>query len=182
MRAQLPMLIKAWFAFDLFLILFSPLHGMASGADPVLACRGASKLITLSAVAILAGGANVALGSSMQGGSSLSHGSMKSYSIGGAYGRANPRELTEGATDVTRDRMQAREMMRDIPRVSSVGTDIRIDAYVPRSVRQAAVPLPPAVQRMHPRMRHSRAFVYRDQVVVANPATSRTVAIIKTPA
>jgi hypothetical protein len=36
MCAQLPMLVKAWFALDLFLILFPPLHWAASGADPVL--------------------------------------------------------------------------------------------------------------------------------------------------
>jgi hypothetical protein len=36
MRAQLPMLVKAWFVLDLFLILFPPLHWIASGADPLL--------------------------------------------------------------------------------------------------------------------------------------------------
>jgi hypothetical protein len=147
----------------------------------------ASKLITLSAAALLAGGANLALGntlqsgSSKQGGSSLSHGSMKSHSIGvprGAYGRASPRELGGAGTDlITRERTH----MREIPRVPSVGTDIRIDALVPRSVRQAAVPLPAAVQRMHPHLRHDRVFIYRDQVVILNPATSRIVAIIKKP-
>jgi hypothetical protein len=146
----------------------------------------ASKLITLSAAAVLAGGANLALGNSLQTsgsmqGSSLSHGSMKSRGIAGAYGRANPRELAEPGTDVARDRMRAREMMREIPRVSSIGTDVRIDAYVPRNVRQAAVRLPAEIQRMHPHLRNNRAFIYRDQVVILNPATSRIVAIIKTP-
>ena len=77
--------------------------------------------------------------------------------------------------------MRAREVLRTIPRVSSVGTEVRIDAVVPRSVRQAAVPLPPEVQRMHPRFRRDRAFLYRDQVVIVNPTTARIVAIIKTP-
>jgi hypothetical protein len=146
----------------------------------------ASKLITLSAAAVLAGGANLALGNSLQsstskqGGSTLSHGSMKSHNIRvprGAYGRANPRELGEVGTERTR----ANAIMREIPRVSSVGTDIRIDALVPRHVRQAAAPLPAEVQRMHPRFRRDRAFIFRDQVVILNPATSRIVAIIKTP-
>jgi len=35
MHAQLPMLVKAWFTLDLFLVLFPPLHWAASGADPV---------------------------------------------------------------------------------------------------------------------------------------------------
>jgi hypothetical protein len=36
MRPQLPMLVKAWFALDLLLVLSPPLHWMASGADPML--------------------------------------------------------------------------------------------------------------------------------------------------
>jgi hypothetical protein len=35
MRAQLPMVVTAWFALDLFLVLFPPLHWAASGADLV---------------------------------------------------------------------------------------------------------------------------------------------------
>jgi hypothetical protein len=35
MRPQLPMLVKAWFALDLLLILLPPLHWIASGADPL---------------------------------------------------------------------------------------------------------------------------------------------------
>jgi hypothetical protein len=137
----------------------------------------ATKLITLSAAAVLAGGTNLALGSSLHS-SLMQGGSLKSqHGISGAYGRANSRELGEVGTDRTR----AKAIMREIPRLSSVGTEIRIDATVPRSVRQAAGPLPVEVQRMHPRFRHDRAFIYRDQVVILNPATSRIVAIIKTP-
>jgi len=158
----------------------------------------AGKLITLSAVAVLLGGANLALGqkpspqsgASMQPSGSLSEGNLpgvhKRQSIGparGAYARANARELGEaGAGLNVQERARLRDMVRDIPRLSSVGTDIRIDAVVPKTVRQAAVPLPVAVQRMHPGFRRDRAFIFRDQVVIVNPTTSRIVAIIKTPA
>ncbi|MCL2428836.1 MAG: hypothetical protein FWD12_06355 [Alphaproteobacteria bacterium] len=81
------------------------------------------------------------------------------------------------------EQMRLREMVRDIPRLTHIGdTDIRIDGYVPRSVRQAAAPLPLEVQHMHPRFRRDRAFRYHDQVVILNPMTSRIVAIVKTPA
>jgi len=157
----------------------------------------AGKLITLSAVAVLFGGANLALGQtspqsdpSMQASGGLSQGNLrgvhKRQGIGparGVYARANPRELEEaGAGLNAQERAHLRNMVRDIPRLSSVGTNIRIDAVVPKSVRQAAVPLPAAVQRMHPGFRRDRAFIFRDQVVIVNPTTSRIVAIIKTPA
>jgi hypothetical protein len=105
----------------------------------------------------------------------------------GTFAAASARELGEATTGATgpgtRDReAHAVEMMRNIPRVSSVGTSVRIDAVVPRSVRQAAVPLPPEVKRMHPRFRNDRVFKYRDQVVIVNPTTSRIVAIVKAPA
>jgi len=162
----------------------------------------AGKLITVSAVAILVGGTSLATdlaigqtsqsGSSMQG-SSLSKGSARSQkrqSIApsqrtGFYARASTRELGEAGTGAglgAQNRTaRLREMMRNVPRVASVGTDIHIDAVVPRSVRQAAAPLPLEVQRMHPRFRNDRAFRYRDQVVLVNPTTSRIVAIVKAP-
>lgn len=154
----------------------------------------AGKLITLSAVAVLAGGAglatNLAAGqTSLQSGGSMEQSGKvtgqplhKRQSIAPSqrtYARANAREL--GEAGVTPERMRAREVLRTIPRVSSVGTEVRIDAFVPRSVRQAAVPLPPEVQRMHPRFRRDRALLFRDQVVIVNPTTSRIVAIIKIP-
>jgi hypothetical protein len=49
MHAQLPMLVKAWFALDLVLVLFPPLHWMASGADPLLGLPRA--LVYLAVVA-----------------------------------------------------------------------------------------------------------------------------------
>jgi hypothetical protein len=99
----------------------------------------------------------------------------------GVYARAGTRELGEAGVSAEDRAARVREMMRNIPRVSSVGTNVRIDAIVPRSVRQAAVPLPAEVQRMHPRFRNDRAFKYRDQVVIVNPTTSRIVAIVKAP-
>jgi hypothetical protein len=180
----------------------------------------AGKLITLSAVAVLVGGAGLATdlaigqtqqsGSSMQG-SSLNKGSASKRSLServgqpktafagqepshrrqsiapsqrtGAYARAGARELEEaGAGAGAQDRTAGlREMKHNIPRVSSVGTAVRIDAVVPRSVRQAAVPLPPEVRRMEPRFRNDRVFKYRDQVVIVDPKTSRIVAIVKAP-
>ena len=112
------------------------------------------------------------------------HGTQHTQS--GAYGRANPRELNEAAYGTNlnpQERTRLREMVHDIPRLSAIGsTDVRIDGLVPKTVRQAAVPLPPEVQRMHPRFRRDVAFRYRDQVVILNPTTSRIVAILKTPA
>jgi hypothetical protein len=174
----------------------------------------ASKLITLSAVAVLAGGTSFALGhssqqsgSSVQGSSSapqsivrgfeqkrlpgargqksaLHMGALQSQrrrSIGtGAYARASTRELGEATTGPgPQERSGITAMMREIPRLSSVGTAIRIDAVVPRRVLQAAVPLPPEVQRLHPRLRRDRAFMYGSQVVIINPTTSRIVALFK---
>jgi hypothetical protein len=172
----------------------------------------ASKLITLSAAIVLAGGANLALGkTSPQGASAMQSqggeqrkslnariGAQKTAEAGllrlhrsqriapseksGVYARANARELGEAGTGLnTRERTRLREMVRDIPRLSNLGsTDIRIDAVVPKNVRQAAAPLPPEVQRLHPRFRRDRVFIYRDRVVIVNPITSRIVAIIKT--
>jgi hypothetical protein len=180
----------------------------------------ASKLITLSAVAVLVGGTSLALGqgslqsgSSMQRSSGASQGSVRGFqpkkSLGahqkiasetrrlrlqerqgigpsekpGAYARGSARELESSAGPGLniQQRSRLRDMVRDIPRVSSAGTDIRINAVVPKSVQMAAAPLPLEVQRMHPRIRQDRVFKYRDQIVVVNPATSRIVAIIKVP-
>lgn len=177
----------------------------------------AGKLITLSAVAVLVGGASLAMdpavggtpltsGSSAQGSSpykgsapqrSLSSrmGQQRTALTGqvqkrqgiapsqrsGSYARASERELGEAGPGTEYGTARTREIMRHIPRISSVGTDVHVDAIVPRSVRQAAVPLPIEVQRMHPRFRNDRAFRYRDQVVLVNPRTSRIVAIVKAP-
>jgi len=62
---------------------------------------------------------------------------------------------------------------RDIPRVSSL-PDARINAVIPRNVRLAAIPQ--EVARMYPRLRGDQALMYRNQMVVVDPATSRIVA------
>jgi hypothetical protein len=99
----------------------------------------------------------------------------------GAYAGAGTHELGEAGVGAQDRAARVREMQHNIPRISSVGTALRIDAVVPRSVRQAAVPLPPHVQRMEPRFRNDRVFKYRDQVVIVDPRTSRIVAIVKAP-
>jgi hypothetical protein len=152
----------------------------------------ASKLIAISTVAVLIGGTNLAIGQgSLQSGhsmlgNSMNKGGVHSSELGrirshgsGPYARATSREMEAGGLN-TQERSHLRNMLRDMPRISNVGTDIRIDAVVPKNVRQAAAPLPPEIQRMFPRFRQSRAFVHRDHIVVVNPITSRIVAIAKT--
>ena len=163
----------------------------------------ASKFITLSAVAVLMGGTSFAIGQgALQGGNSMQKsgsvtqgsgqqkfpgsqaGSQKRASLqsqnrhnigSGAYGRAGTRELSEVGTGEG-----VRTMMQNIPRLSNIGsTQIRIDAVVPKRVQQAAMPLPPEIQRLHPRLRKDRAFIYGDRVVIVNPTTSRIVALFK---
>jgi hypothetical protein len=152
----------------------------------------ASKLIAISTVAILAAGTNLAVAgqSSLQSGSSM-HGSItnkgsmhgsdlgrvRSHNHGPFYGRATSREMEAGLNAPERSRL--RDVVRDMPRISNVGTDIRINAIVPKNVREAAAPLPQEIQRMYPRFRQSRAFVHRDQIVIVNPVTSRIVAIVR---
>jgi hypothetical protein len=67
---------------------------------------------------------------------------------------------------------------RDIPRASNVDTNIRVGAVVPRSVRTARIPR--EVERMHPRFRGDRVFIYRDEVVLVDPSTFRIVAVLPT--
>ena len=157
----------------------------------------ASKLIVVSTVAILAAGANLAIagqgslhgGSSMHG-TSMNKGTQHGANLGGIhsrshgpfYGAATSHEMeglkTQGLN--TQERSHLRDMVRDMPRISNVGTDIRINAIVPKNVRQAAAPLPQEIQRLYPRFRQSRAFVHRDQIVIVNPVTSRIVALVRT--
>ncbi len=96
---------------------------------------------------------------------------------GPAFARASSKELEAGMNPPERPRI--REFMRDMPRLSNVGAELRVNAIVPRSVRMAAAPLPQEVQRMYPRLKRDRAFVYRDQIVIVNPATSRIVAVVQ---
>jgi hypothetical protein len=175
----------------------------------------ARKLITLSTVAVLLGGTNLAIGQptsesgiSAQESSALGESSVRGYKkmpgprmraeakareaarlrahkrlsiapgappVPEAYARATARELEAGLSVHERTRL-----MREIPRLSSIGTEARINAIVPPSVRMAAAPLPPEIQRRWPQFRRDRAVVYRDQVVIVNPATSRIVALAAT--
>jgi hypothetical protein len=150
-----------------------------------------SKLIAISTAAVLIGGTSLAIGQgslhnghSMPG-SSMNKGSAGSSELGGIhshrsgpYGRATNREMEAGLNG--QNLSQLREMVRGLPRISNAGADMRIDALVPKHVREAAAPLPPEIQQMFPRYRHGRAFVHRDHIVIVNPITSRIVAIAKT--
>jgi hypothetical protein len=147
----------------------------------------ASKLITLSTVALLLGGTSLAIGQgSLQSGGPAQEGStLGQSSVRGfetkrmkaprAYARATARELEAGLSAQERTRL-----MQEIPRLSSIGTEPRVNAIVPPSVRMAAAPLPPEIQRKYPRLRNNRAFIYRGQVVIMNPTTSRIVALAAT--
>jgi hypothetical protein len=95
---------------------------------------------------------------------------------GQAYGRANDRNAGAGLNAEQRARL--REILaarRDIPRVSNL-SDIRVNAVIPRSVRLAAIP--EEVVRIYPRFRRHQAFIYRNEMVVVDPLTSRIVAVI----
>jgi hypothetical protein len=151
----------------------------------------ASTLIAVSTAALLVAGTNLAIGQgSLQNGRSIQGSSMSKGTLGSfepgrirahkgapAFARATSREMEAGLNAPERSRL--RDMVREMPRISNVGTDIRIDALVPKNVRQAAAPVPPEIQRMSPRFRQSRAFVHRDHIVIVNPVTSRIVAIAK---
>jgi hypothetical protein len=92
------------------------------------------------------------------------------------YARANDRNAGAGLNAEQRARL--REILaarRDIPRVSNL-SDIRVNAVIPRSVRLAAIP--EEVVRIYPRFRRHQAFIYRNEMVVVDPLTSRIVAVL----
>lgn len=100
-----------------------------------------------------------------------------------SFGQAEPRlhnartsERNAGAGLNAEQRARLREILaarRDIPRVSNL-SDVRINAVIPRSVRLAAIP--DEVVRIYPRLRGRQAFMYRNEMVVVDPLTSRIVA------
>ena len=95
---------------------------------------------------------------------------------GQAYGRATERNTGVGLNAEQRARL--REIVsarRDIPRVSNLA-DVRVNAVIPRSVRLAAIP--EEVVRIYPRFRRHQAFIYRNEIVVVDPLTSRIVAVL----
>jgi Protein of unknown function (DUF1236) len=65
---------------------------------------------------------------------------------------------------------------RNIPRLSNIDIDIRVGAFVPRTVELAVVP--EAVVRIFPRFRRHRVFIFNDEVVIVDPATFRIVAVL----
>jgi hypothetical protein len=65
---------------------------------------------------------------------------------------------------------------RDIPRVSNLDVDVRVNSVIPRSVRLAAIPQD--VVRIYPRFRRDRLFVYNDEIVIVDPVTLRIVAVL----
>jgi hypothetical protein len=92
------------------------------------------------------------------------------------YARASARET--GAASTAQQRERLREIVaarRDIPRVSNL-PNVRVNAVVPRNVQLAAIP--EEVVRMYPRFRRHQAFIYRNEIVVVDPMTSRIVAVL----
>ncbi len=102
-----------------------------------------------------------------------------------SFGRAEPglvnaraSERNAGAGLNAEQRARLREILsarRDIPRVSNLA-DVRVNAVIPRSVRLAAIP--EEVVRIYPRFRRHQAFIYRNEMVVVDPLTSRIVAVL----
>ena len=92
------------------------------------------------------------------------------------YARANAREI--GAALTPEQRARLREIVtdrRDIPRLSNL-TNVRVNAVIPRNVQLAAIPQ--EVVRIYPRFRRHQAFIYRNEIVVVDPMTSRIVAVL----
>jgi len=94
------------------------------------------------------------------------------------YARAGERERNASVELNAQQRERLREIVaarRDIPRVSNLA-DVRVNAVIPRSVRLAAIP--DEVVRIYPRFRRHQAFIYRNEIVVVDPLTSRIVAVL----
>jgi hypothetical protein len=106
-----------------------------------------------------------------------SHGRRSFESTGGpVYGSASPGEARIGMTAEQRSRLHEFVMARrELPRVSHL-PELRVNAVVPRTVRRA--PVPEEIARHFPRFRGNEAFVYRNEIVLVDPATSRIVAVL----
>jgi hypothetical protein len=93
---------------------------------------------------------------------------------GPVYARATASEARASLTPEQRVRL--REMARrELPRASRL-PEVRVDAVVPRNVQLA--PVPGEIARYYPRFRRDQAFLYRNKIVLVNPATSRIVAVV----
>lgn len=99
----------------------------------------------------------------------------QSFRQGGpAYARATASEVRESLTPEQRTRLRE-TARRELPRVSYV-PQVRVNAIVPRDVQLA--PVPGEIARYYPQFRHNQAFLYRNRIVLVDPATSRIVAVI----
>ncbi len=67
---------------------------------------------------------------------------------------------------------------QDLPRLSRFDANVRINATAPKDVRLAAIPQQMA--RMYPQFRGDRVFLYRNNVVIVDPTTSRIIAKLPT--
>jgi hypothetical protein len=103
------------------------------------------------------------------------HAHQPSRQTGGpVYARATASEARAAATP--EQRLRLREMARrELPRVSYL-PEVRVDAIVPRNVQLA--PVPGEIARYYPRFRRDQAFLYRNKIVLVDPATSRIVAVV----
>jgi hypothetical protein len=93
---------------------------------------------------------------------------------GPAYARATASEVRESLTPEQRARLHE-TARRELPRVSHI-PEVRVNAIVPRDVQLA--PVPGEIARYYPQFRHNQAFLYRNRIVLVDPATSRIVAVI----
>jgi hypothetical protein len=93
---------------------------------------------------------------------------------GPVYAGATASETRASLTP--KQRVGLREMARrELPRASHLA-EVRVDAVVPRNVQLA--PVPGEIARYYPRFRRDQAFLYRDKIVLVDPATSRIVAVV----
>jgi pyruvate/2-oxoglutarate dehydrogenase complex dihydrolipoamide acyltransferase (E2) component len=96
--------------------------------------------------------------------------------IGKAYARASTRDTNASLNAEQRARLREIVAARqDIPRLSNL-SGVRLNAVIPRNVRLAAIP--EEVVRIYPRFRRHQAFIYRNEMVVVDPLTSRIVAVL----
>jgi hypothetical protein len=148
-------------------------HGQAMAAERGRAITGARALATTAERRQAMTGQGAKAGAQMQGPQPRQSFGQKE-APGVVYARAHEKDVGVGLNAQQRERL--REILsarRDIPRVSSL-PDARINAVIPRNVRLTAIP--EEVARMYPRLRGRQAFMYRNEMMVVDPATSRIVA------